>query len=144
MASKALLLCLLAVVILHCCVAKKGKGKESNTWSWKRIKEVVGTLPEKIVKSCGEEAVYGAVSRLCTDFGPARCQSVVDTVWDAYNHFGFATGPLPVLQTICNTLGDWLVQLAEVAARIAWKGLTAILQLGLSYALSSGGWRLLE
>ena len=136
---QGLLLCLFAVVILHCCAAKEGR-EESNTWKWESIQKIVHGIPKKIMVGCGEEAVKGAVSRLCTDFGPVGCQSVADNIWNVYSYLGLATGTLPGLQTVCNALGDWLVQLVQLAARIGWHGLTSLV----GYALSTGGRYLLK
>ena len=138
MCAKGLCLCLFAVVILHCCAAKEGR-EESNTRKWKSILEIVNNMPEKIVVGCREEAVKGAVSRLCTNFGPVGCQSVADNIWKVYSYLGLATGTLPGLQTYCNTLGDGLVQLVQLAVRIGWYELTSLV----GYALSSGGHYLL-
>ena len=124
MSAKVLLLCLFAVVILHCGVAEVGKGKDSSTWTWKSIQKIIDALPKKILIGCGEHVVYGAVSRICTDFESARCQSVTDNIWKAYNYFGLATGTFSGLQTFCTMIGGWIIQGVEVAAEIGWYGLT--------------------
>ena len=134
MCAKGLLLCLFAVVILHCCAAEEGR-EESKTWKLESIQKIIHAIPKKIMVGCGEEAVKGAVGRLCTNFGSVRCQSVADNIWNVYSYLGLATGTLPGLQTVCNALGDWLVRLVHLAAMFAWYGLTSLL----GYPLSTGG-----
>ena len=140
MGAKILLLCLFAGVMLHCCIAREEKGKDSSTWTWKSIEEIVKALPWKILKGCGEQVVYGAVSRVCTDFGSNKCQSVVDNTWDAYLYF-LGTGTFRPLESICTNLGDWLIQGVKAAAQFGWYGVRTTVWILANTAYYSGwGW----
>ena len=137
MGEKGLLLCLFAVVILHCCAAKE----EKSTWTWKSIQKIIDAIPKKILIGCGEQAVYGAVSRICTDFGSNECQSVVNNAWEAYHYYGLGTGTFWPLKSICTNLGDWLIQGVEAAAQFGWYGVRTTVWILANTAYYSGwGW----
>ena len=46
MGAKGALLCLFAVVVLHCCAAKEER--EDSKMQWKSIEEIVSEMPRKI------------------------------------------------------------------------------------------------
>ena len=139
MAAKGLILCLFAVVILYCCAAKE----EKSTWTWRSIPEIVSNIPKKILIGCGEQAVYGAVSRICTDFGSNECQSVVNNAWEAYHYYGLGTGTYSALKDVCTNLGDLLYQGVKKTAQIGWSGVKIAGWL-LGYTLYYSGYALIR
>ena len=149
MGAKGLLLCLSAVVILHCCCAKEWR-KDSETQTWTSIAEIVSSFPQKILMGCGEHVVRGAVSGICTDLGSDNCQSVVNNAWQVYHYYGLGTGTYSILEDVCDNLGDLLYQGVKAVAQISWYGMkTTVWALGYvlyysGYAVSSGGQYLLE
>ena len=146
--AKGALLCLFAVVVLHCCAAKEAR--EDSKMQWKSITAIVSEIPKTILIGCGEQVVYGVVSRICTDLESDSCQRVVGNAWDAYHYYGLATGTYSWLEDFCTNLGDWLYQGVKVAAQISWYGVkTTVWLLGYTlyytgYALTSGAQHLLE
>ena len=149
MCAKGLLLCLFAVVILHCCAAEEGR-EESSTWKWTSIPEIVSNMPKKIVFGCVEEVVYGTVSSICTDLGSDDCQSVVDNSWEVYHYYGLGTGTYSFLKDICNNLGNLLYRGVKAVTQISWYTVKAIVWVSgcvlhyTGYALMNGGRYMLE
>ena len=131
MGAKVTLLCLFAVVVLHCCAAKEER--EDSKKQWKSIEEIVYEIT-KILIGCGEQVVHSVVSHICTDLESDRCQRVVDNAWDAYHYYGLATGTYSWMENFCTNLGDWLYQGVKVAAKYSYTGCS----------LTSGGWHLLN
>lgn len=145
MGAKGALLCLFAVVVLHGCAAKEER--EDSKTQWKSIPEIVYKIPKKILIGCGEQVVYGVVSRICTDLESDSCQSVVGNAWDAYHYYGLSTGTYSWLQDFCTKLSDWLYQGVKVAAQISWKTTTWLLgytSYYIGYTLTSGAQYLLK
>ena len=143
MGAKVTLLCLFAVVVLHCCAAKEER--EDSKTQWKSIEEIVSEIPKKILIGCGEQVVHSVVSHICTDLESDSCQRVVGNAWDAYHYYGLATGTYSWLENPCTNLGDWLYPGVKVAAKYSWKTMTWWLGCNLYYTgCSLTSWHLLN